>query len=43
MNNFSVMARLLEVLAAPYDYEQNLPLFSAPRAGERPYRTFCGT
>jgi uncharacterized protein YdiU (UPF0061 family) len=39
----SVMERLLEVLAAPYDYARDLPTFSAPGAGERPYRTFCGT
>src|SRR5688572_16529991 len=42
-HDFSVMQRLLEVLATPYDHERDLPTFSAPGAGERPYRTFCGT
>jgi uncharacterized protein YdiU (UPF0061 family) len=41
--DFSVMERLLEVLAAPYDHERDLPMFSASGPGERPYRTFCGT
>jgi uncharacterized protein YdiU (UPF0061 family) len=39
----SVMERLLEVLVSPYDHARDLPMFSAPGAGERPYRTFCGT
>jgi hypothetical protein len=43
MDDFSVMDQLLEVLATPYDHERNLPLFSAPSAGGRHYRTFCGT
>jgi len=42
MHDFSLMERLLEVLAAPYDYERDLPMFSAPGPGGR-YRTFCGT
>jgi uncharacterized protein YdiU (UPF0061 family) len=42
-HDFSLMERLLEVLAAPYDYERDVPMFSAPGSGERPYRTFCGT
>ena len=42
-DDFSVMARLLEVLAAPYDHERDLPMFSALPSDERPYRTFCGT
>jgi protein adenylyltransferase len=42
-DDFSVMARLLEVLATPYDHERDLPMFSAASPGERPYRTFCGT
>ena len=42
-DDFSVMERLLEVLATPYDHERDLPMFSAPGSGERPYRTFCGT
>jgi uncharacterized protein YdiU (UPF0061 family) len=41
--DLSVMERLLEVLATPYDHERDLPAFSAPGASERPYRTFCGT
>jgi serine/tyrosine/threonine adenylyltransferase len=39
----SVMARLLEVLAAPYDYERDLPEFSAAGTGDDAYRTYCGT
>ncbi len=42
-HDFSVMERLLEVLATPYDHERDLPMFSAPGSDERPYRTFCGT
>ena len=42
-DDFSVMERLLEVLATPYDHERDLPMFSASGSGERPYRTFCGT
>ena len=42
-DDVSVMERLLEVLATPYDHERDLPTFSASRPGERPYRTFCGT
>lgn len=38
-----VMQRLLEVLAAPYDHDRDLPTFSAPGPGDRAYRTFCGT
>jgi uncharacterized protein YdiU (UPF0061 family) len=39
----SVMARLLQVLATPYDHERDLPAFSAPSVADGPYRTFCGT
>jgi serine/tyrosine/threonine adenylyltransferase len=39
----SVMERLLDALATPYDHERDLPMFSAPGSQERPYRTFCGT
>jgi uncharacterized protein YdiU (UPF0061 family) len=39
----SVMERLLEVLAAPYDHGRELPNFSAPGSGAQRYRTFCGT
>jgi uncharacterized protein YdiU (UPF0061 family) len=45
-DDFSVMQRLLEVLATPYDHERELPMFSTSTvfsSGERPYRTFCGT
>src|SRR4030095_11978324 len=31
-DDFSVMERLLEVLATPYDHERDLPLFSTPSA-----------
>jgi hypothetical protein len=41
--DLSVMERLLEALATPYDHERDLPMFSASGSGERPYRTFCGT
>jgi serine/tyrosine/threonine adenylyltransferase len=41
--DLSVMERLLEVLATPYDHERDLPMFSAPRSGGPAYRTFCGT
>ena len=34
-DDFSVMERLLEVLATPYDHERDLPMFSAPGSGER--------
>ena len=39
----SVMERLLDVLATPYDHDRDLPAFRAADAGARPYRTFCGT
>ena len=42
-DDYSVMERLLDVLATPYDHERDLPLFSSPGSGERSYRTFCGT
>jgi uncharacterized protein YdiU (UPF0061 family) len=42
-NDLSVMERLLDVLATPYDYERDLPVFGAPSSGAPPYRTFCGT
>jgi uncharacterized protein YdiU (UPF0061 family) len=41
--DFSLMERLLEMLATPYDHGRDAPMFSAPGSGERPYRTFCGT
>ena len=44
-DDFSVMERLLDVLATPYDHGRDLPSSARPaaRSGERPYRTFCGT
>jgi len=41
--DFSVMERLLEVLATPFDHARHLPMFSAHGSDEQPYRTFCGT
>jgi uncharacterized protein YdiU (UPF0061 family) len=40
--DLSVMERLLEVLATPYDHERDLAAFTGPGPGG-PYRTFCGT
>jgi serine/tyrosine/threonine adenylyltransferase len=42
-DDFSVMARLLDVLATPFDHEKDLPMFSEPGSSPQPYRTFCGT
>jgi protein adenylyltransferase len=45
-DDYSVMERLLDVLATPYDHGRDLPMFSLPATsgpGEQPYRTFCGT
>ncbi len=41
-DDFTVMQRLLEVLATPYDHDLDLPAFSTP-GDSRSYRTFCGT
>ena len=41
--DFSVAMRLIDALATPYDHDRDLPMFSAPGPGGRPYRTFCGT
>ena len=41
-DDYSVMDRLLDVLAAPYDHARDLPAFTTPGSRE-PYRTFCGT
>ena len=44
--DYSVMERLLDVLATPHDYGRDVPTFGSPgpsSSGERPYRTFCGT
>ena len=42
-DDYSVMERLLDVLATPYDHERDSPTLSTPSSGEWPYRTFCGT
>jgi uncharacterized protein YdiU (UPF0061 family) len=42
-DDYSVMARLLDVLATPYDHERDLPAFTTPGSAGQPYRTFCGT
>ena len=42
-DDYSVMERLLDVLATPYDHGRDLPIFSTPSSDEWPYRTFCGT
>jgi protein adenylyltransferase len=42
-DDYSVMERLLQVLATPYDHGRDLPTFSVPSSGEQKYRTFCGT
>jgi uncharacterized protein YdiU (UPF0061 family) len=41
--DFSVMERLLDVLATPYDHERDRPMFNTPGRNDRSYRTFCGT
>ena len=41
--DLSVMTRLLDVLATPYDHDRDVPAFTAPGDPGRPYRTFCGT
>ena len=47
-DDLSVLHRLLDAIANPFDYsEQNRyagdPYFTEPSASVRPYRTFCGT
>ena len=42
-HDFSLMQRLLEVLASPYDHNRDLPKFSTPGSSGGRYRTFCGT
>ena len=39
----SVMERLLDVLARPYDHDRDVPLYQTPGSSDRGYRTFCGT
>jgi uncharacterized protein YdiU (UPF0061 family) len=41
--DLTVMQRLLDVLATPYDHERHLPAYSTPGRTDRSYRTFCGT
>ena len=43
VGDFSVMERLLDVLATPYDHDRELPAYTAPDACGGSYRTFCGT
>ncbi|HET7696122.1 MAG TPA: YdiU family protein [Vicinamibacterales bacterium] len=42
-HDHGVMERLLDVLARPYDYDRDLPMFTQPGKDGRHYRTFCGT
>jgi serine/tyrosine/threonine adenylyltransferase len=42
-HDYSVMHRLLEVLATPYDHDRDRPDFNAPAQPQPYYRTFCGT
>jgi uncharacterized protein YdiU (UPF0061 family) len=42
-HDVSMMKRLLEVLARPYDHGGGEPLYSAPGPAGQPYHTFCGT
>ena len=42
-HDYSVLQRLLDVLARPYDHDRDLPTFTEPGHGGRHYRTFCGT
>ena len=44
-DDYSVMERLLDVLASPYDHGRELPMFSTPStpSTSSSYRTFCGT
>lgn len=42
--DYSVMARLLEALSAPYSYaDEHADYCAPPEPSDRPYRTFCGT
>ena len=42
-DDYSVMERLLDVLATPYDHARDVQMFSTSRSDQQPYRTFCGT
>jgi serine/tyrosine/threonine adenylyltransferase len=41
--DLSVMERLLDVLASPYDHDRDAPEYAMPGPAAQPYRTFCGT
>jgi uncharacterized protein YdiU (UPF0061 family) len=41
--DYSVLERLLDVLASPYAHSTEQAEFSAPPSSTRPYRTYCGT
>jgi len=41
--DYGVMHRLLDALARPYDYDRDLPGYTAPGPADLGYRTFCGT
>ena len=42
-HDLSVMDRLLDVLATPFDHDRDVSAFTAPGPGGKSYRTFCGT
>jgi serine/tyrosine/threonine adenylyltransferase len=42
-DDYSVMERLLDVLATPYDHDRDLQTFSTAGSDGLPYQTFCGT
>jgi serine/tyrosine/threonine adenylyltransferase len=42
-NDLTVMERLLEVLAAPYDHARHAPDYRLPAPAGACYQTFCGT
>ena len=42
-HDFSVLERLLDVLATPYEHGRVLSEYSRPGKEDRSYRTFCGT
>ncbi|HUR56853.1 MAG TPA: YdiU family protein [Opitutaceae bacterium] len=42
-NDLSVMGRLLEVLAAPYDHTRVAPEYREPAPASAGYQTYCGT
>jgi serine/tyrosine/threonine adenylyltransferase len=42
-HDYAVMHRLLDALARPYDYDRDLPDYTAPGPVDHGYRTFCGT